>query len=248
MWTLDSYQDKRQPADPLPADAVMPNELVRSITFPVTIKTIILQNGYIRFRERAAGSAEAGVLNFDHLNVVVSPFTTDAKSKLYGVPTRFDLNGMFVGQSQLAIKATYPLHDSAFNLQLEATVGSFSVNRLNTFLVPNERKELTESRVDTAFVTMNIAAGTSTTNLTPHYRGVSMKVLATSSKDSAGLIEGISTLAANTFILRGDNPADKMTPVVSATTTRTRAKTEELFQFIWLSLRAALGSIVGGFS
>lgn len=247
VWTLDSYTDKRMAADPHPPEAFMVNDLVRKIKFPITVRTIALKDGYVRYRERAAGSAVAGVLNFDHLNIIASPFTTDSRSALYQLPMQLDLHGVFVGQSVLAISAQYPLHDSAFNLTMDATVGPFSVNRVNTFLVPNERKEIADGQLDTACLKMEIVAGTSTTTLTPRYHQVSMKVLAADSKDSAGIIEGISTLAANTFILRKDNPGDSVTTVVTATTTRTRAKEEELFQFIWFSLRAALGTVVGGF-
>ena len=95
---------------------------------------------------------------------------------------------------------------------------------------------------------MSIVDGNATTTATPAYHKLRISVLPPDSNDRGDIVESVETLAAKLFIIRADNPDDNEDAPISATTTRSRAKTEELFQFIWIALRQALGSVIGGFS
>ena len=74
-----------------------------------------------------------------------------------------------------------------------------------------------------------------------------MKVLATDVKESRGILEGIKTFFANTFVLKSNNLAEKGKPAKAGTASVARHKDEEFMQFLWISLRKSLGNVVGGF-
>jgi hypothetical protein len=246
-WLIDYYKDRRKPVNPQPKEARLANDLIQSVKFPITIQTIVLDSGHIRFRERIPGSADAGVLTFENVNIIAHPFTTDRADSQFSKPTQFDLNGVFVGESHLVAKALYQLHDSTFNLSIVGKVGPFDAKRLNAFLVTNNREEITSGQLDTGIIKMDIIAGNATTTVTPEYHELSLKVLPPRLDDPPDLEEGVKSLITNALIIRRDNPDDKGETPVSATTTRTRAKIEELFQFIWLALKQSLGKLIGGF-
>ena len=247
VWSIDYYKDQRKQANPHIVPAQLPNDLVRVVKLPITVSTINVTNGNIRFRERIAGASDAGLLTFDHVNVAATPFTTDSVNPLYHTPTKFDLSAVFIGESHLAAQGSYAMTDSVLNFSINGQVGGFNANRLNSHLVSNERVEIKKGVLDTGVITLNTVNGTATTTVTPIYHELALKVLPSDPKDPADLKEGAETFIADNFILRRDNPDDKGEKPVSATTTLTRKNEQEFFQFIWLALRQSIGTVIGGF-
>ncbi len=247
-WYIDSYLDRRRPPDTHPADAPMPNDLLRSLPIKLNIGSVVMNDGKIRVRERAAkGSLQPGVLFFDRSRIAISPICSDSLSKNFGEPSAISVSTYFVGEGLLKVEASYPLLDKAFNLKIHATIGGFNVKKLNTWLIPFEKLEVTDGMVKSGTIDMNIRSGTATTTVTPRYTNFSMKVLASDSRKSPGILEKIKTFIANTFVLKGDNKAEKDELAKSGTATVTRHKDEEFMQFLWISLRKSLGKVVGGF-
>jgi len=244
-WFVDFYCDKRKPMNPHPPAALMPNDLVRAITIPIDVDSLILDHGTVHWAERQPGSVEPGTLSFSNARVSATPFCTDTLIHNMCKPTSISFSAIFIGESQVNGSLIYPLHDRSLNCSIEANVGGFSANRLNPELIPIERIEVKDGRCDHGVIRMNIRDGISTTTVTPVYHDLSIKVLPKSASSSDGLIEGIKTLLANTFSLRSNNKGGAGKTPVSATTTLKRTKDEEFLQFAWYSLRQSLGKVVG---
>lgn len=242
-WFLDSYEDRTRPADPHPPVAFMPNELISTLPIKIDIDSIIFNNGEIRIRERKSGTP--GMLGFTHAHIAMSPISKDTLSPRYKKPTTIVASAYFLGKALLNVTAAYPLHEKNFDLNLHATLGSFSVEKLNAFLIPNERIEITGGEVQSARITMAIHSGVSTTTVTPLYSGFKVKVLPKDPAAKPGLMEKLKTFIAKTFILDASNPDDNA--LLPGTTSLARAPSQEFMQFIWLSLRKSLGKVVGGF-
>ena len=94
---------------------------------------------------------------------------------------------------------------------------------------------------------MVIRNGVATTSLTPRYHNLSMKVLNDKPKESRGILEGIKTFLGNLLVLKSNNMDKPGKPALTSTTTLSRAKTSEFFEFLWLALRKSIGKLVGGF-
>ena len=242
-WFLDTYEDRTRPADPHPPAAYMPNELISNLPIKIDIDSIIFNDGEIRVRERKAGTP--GMLGFTHARIAMSPISKDTLSPRYKKPTVITASAYFLGQALLKTTVTYPLHDKNFDLSLHATLGSFSVEKLNSFLIPNERIEITGGEVQSARINMAIHSGVSTTTVTPLYSGFKVKVLPKDPAAKPGLMEKLKTFIAKTFILDNSNPDDNA--LLPGTTSLVRTPSQEFMQFIWLSLRKSLGKVVGGF-
>jgi hypothetical protein len=243
-WSVSTYLDRRRPADPHPAPIQLPNERLSSMPFVINADSIVLQNGKIIIREWAPGSLQPGMLFFDRAKVLITPVSNDSRNKNYEKPTHISLNAYFVGEALLHSSWTYPLHQKIFDLNIHATLGSFNVKKLNTWLMPFERLEVTDGILDSGKIEMNIRSGTAATTVIPYYRNFSVKILSSDVKKGRGLMEGFKTFWANTFVMRGNN---SMSSPKIGTTTLTRTKDQDLMQFIWLSIRKSLGQVVGGF-
>lgn len=246
-WRMDYYSDKRKPPPPHPVRAPLPNELIQEFQLPVNIDSLILDSGKIRIRERAPESTQAGVLTFDHVKLIASPYCTDTSYSDCGKPTHVTLSALFLDEAPVSASIDYELEKSELEMEIAAKVGKLNAKRLNSFLIPNERKEITDGTIDGGTLEMNIHNGIATTTVTPRYEGLSMKILPELPGQKRGLIEGIKSFFANIFVLRSSNLDKDDIEAVSATTTRRREPHEELLQFIWFALRKSLGKVIGGF-
>ncbi len=244
-WSVDYYCDKRKPPNPHPSPAIMPNDVAREFHLPVNIDSLILDNGRIRIRERAPESIQTGLITFDHVRIDAYPYSTDSSCGNCGKATTISVSALFLGEAPITALASCELQHPGLDLEIEASVGKFSAKRLNSFLIPNERKEVTDGTIESGNLKMNIHNGIARTTVTPHYKDLSMKILPKEAGATRGLLEGIKTFVANTFVLRSNNIGPS---AISGTTTYRRQNSEEFLQFIWIALRKSLGKVIGGFN
>lgn len=244
-WKVDYYGDRRKPHNPRPPDAVLPHVLLSAISTPIVVDTIILRNGFITHRERAPGSVRPSLITFTNANVVAHPFCTDTLHSFYSEPMHFSVNALFMGKGKLVGEVTYPIHQKAFDLHMSATVGGFDLPVLNSYLVTNERKEVTSGNLINGELRMDVRSGVGTTMVRPRYKDLNFKILADGARESRGIMEGLKTFIANTFILETENVDSDDEKAKSFTTSRIYGKKEEFFEYIWLALRKSIQKAIG---
>ncbi|MFI5264770.1 MAG: hypothetical protein ACHQM6_09670, partial [Candidatus Kapaibacterium sp.] len=171
----------------------------------------------------------------------------DSRSKWFGRTTHIRFDAYFVGESLLRSSWTYPLQNKSFDLDIHATMGSFHAKKLNTWLVPFERMEVTDGMLDSGKIDIAVRSGKGSTTVIPYYHDFSMNVLSPDVKKGRGLLEGFKTFWANTFIMRGNNTEEPGRPAKAGITSLERTKDQDLMQYIWRSIRKSLGQVVGGF-
>jgi hypothetical protein len=246
-WSFDYYSDKRIPREPHPQPSVLPNEFISEFPMPVNIDTLTLAGGTIKIRERVPGSKQSGSLSFDDVRIRAYPYCTDSLCENSGKPTKVSISALFLGEAPVNVRASYDLLHKELDLTADATVGKFSAKLLNTFLIPNERKEVTDGTVEGGKLHMDIRSGTAILTVTPYYKNLAMKILPQDPGAPRGIMEGLKTFVANTFVLHSENLDKNGTPAESATITLRREPHQEFLQFIWITLRKSLGKIIGGF-
>ncbi len=246
-WFVDYYSDKRKPKNPHPLAAMMPNDLLRAFPFCFNIDSVILKDGKVRIKERAAASSQAGSLSFDRARVTAHPLCTDSLGAQYGEPTRISLSAVFMGEAAVSATIKYPLDHKKLDLHIDAAVGPCSIKILNPFLITNERKEVTDGMIESGALSMDVRDGVATTTVSPNYRNLYIKILPSSTNEKLGILETLKTFVANNFILNSTNIDKYSRKAKSATTTLSRKKEQELLQFIWVAVRKSLGKVIGGF-
>lgn len=244
-WGMDFYCDRRKPHDPHPPDAVLPHKAFAALGMPITVESIVLNNGLIKHREREPGSVRASLLTFTKARVNAHPFCTDTSSSFYAKPLTIDVRAYFLGQAELVGTVTYPLHQKAFDLHVAATVGELDLPLVNAYLVSNERKQVTGGKLLGGSIRMDVRSGTATTTISPRYTGLSIKLLPKDVHEHGNIFDGLKSFLANTFVLRTENLGTAKKPAISATTTYRYSPKEEFFEFIWLALRRSIGKVVG---
>ena len=92
---------------------------------------------------------------------------------------------------------------------------------------------------------MDVKSGKGATTVSPRYTDLNIKVLADGVKESRGILEGLKTFIANAFVLNTENIDTKDKKAVSMTTSRTRGKKEEFFEYIWLAMLKTIQKSIG---
>ena len=244
-WNVEYYGDRRKPHDPHPPDAVLPHVMLNAIKIPILIDSVVLSNGLIRHRERATGSLRPSLITFTNARVSTSAFCTDTTNPKFKESLKISVTALFMGQGKINAAVSYPIHQNAFDLNIDATVGPFDMTVLNSYLVTNERKEISEGHCLGGELRMSVRSGKASTMVCPRYKDLSMKILATDVHKSRGIFEGIKSFIANTFILRTKNIDTPDKKAMAATTSYIYSRKEEFFEFIWLALRRSIGKVAG---
>jgi len=244
VWSLDFFSDRRVHDDPHPPNAVLPNDIIRSIKIPISVDSLILDHGSMHWAEQWPG-VEPGTLTFSHVRIAAFPICTDSLGSDFRASTRITVKALFLGEAPVDATMIYPLHDKQVNFTITATVGAFDARKLNTELKPIERLEVTEGAATHGVIRMNVQNGVATTTVTPEYHDLSIKVLAKEAKESRGIMEWIKTFAANVFALRKNNMNTEDKKAYGATTTLRRTPDQEFLQCVWLALRKSLAKAIG---
>jgi len=244
-WFVDYYGDLRKPYNPHPPDALLPHTILNSIKAPITIDSIVFTNGTIHHRERITGSTHASLLTFTQARVSASPFCTTPFSPLYKEPLHISVKALFMGQGQVIGTILYPIHQKPFDLHVVASVGPFDARVLNSYLISNERKQVMKGEILGGDIRMDVRSGVGITTVSPRYTNLSMNILSTDVKKSRGILEGIKTFIANTFVLRTNNVDNGASKAVSVTTTTIRTSKQEFFEFLWIAMRKSILKVLG---
>ncbi len=246
-WDVDYYTDERKPQRVSTSRSVIPNEILQSFPLAVDIDSLVLENGSLKMTQWEKENVKAGVVTMDHIKIIAYPFCLDSSNPLCDKPTNIVVTALFLGEAPVKARITYPFQSKDLDFTIEASMGGLSLKKLNTFLIPNERKEIVGGVVESGDLRMDVRKGVATTTITPRYHDLSMRILAENPKSKRGILEGLKTFVANTFILRSNNVDKDGQKAKTATTSRRWAKKEEFLEFVWKSLRKSLGAIIGGF-
>ncbi|MEP7235756.1 MAG: hypothetical protein ABI778_10720, partial [Ignavibacteriota bacterium] len=142
-WSFDFYSDRRFPNNPHPPVAVLPNDIVRSIKFPIDLDSIVVDHGTMYWAEKWP-AMRPGTLIFTDARIALFPFITDSLNPNFQAPTAITVSALFQDEARLRGLASYALHDKEVNFEINATVGGLTATKLNTELIPVERLEVTD--------------------------------------------------------------------------------------------------------
>jgi hypothetical protein len=244
-WYVYYYGDRRKPHDPHPPNAMMPNDLIRMITLPVSVDSIILNKGFIKHSERDSGTSKPSLITLTDVRVTASPFCTDSSNKRYNQPAHVTATGLFMGQGKVVATLIYPINKKTLDFQIDATAGPFDLTVLNSYLVTNERKQVTGGKFLSGELRMDVKSGRAVTTIAPRYTDLNMSILPDDTKQKGGLLEGIKSFVANIFVLRTDNVDERSLKMYTSTTSYHHMPKEEFFQFIWYGMRKSIRDVIG---
>lgn len=225
--SLKIYRDKLVADDP----TIKPlySEMLRNLSFDLTLGTVQLKNGFIQYQEKVKSGARAGEVVFEDFNATIKNV-----SNTYVAPTKteMDVNSVFMHSAQLHAFWTFDVNDKDDKFTFKTEISGLPAYRLNQFVESNLNVRV-QGTFNKVFATIQGNVDRSRFNFDAKYTNVKVHVLNKRHKKDK-LLSGL----ANLFIHQ-DSKDDKG-GVVGQKNVVIRDKTKSVFNFIWKNIQEGL--------
>ncbi|MDP1622698.1 MAG: DUF748 domain-containing protein [Bacteroidales bacterium] len=236
--TFEAYRDKRM-AFPTWQRPLMPGRMIAGITFPVSVDTIALLNGFASYEEQTGN--EPGRIFFDRLNATLTGFSTqdgaDKDLDLHGV-TR--LMGLAPVEAWFHLQKDHP-RDS---FTVRATIGELDMTAINPMLsklMPVSVRQGTATSTDILQINGNDSNAVGTMNF--RYHNLAIRLHPTKPGTWNRIEQSLLTSVVN-LLLPDSNPDDngKMKHGIIYID---RDPSRGFLNYVWRSVLSGLKSSVG---
>lgn len=229
---LEVYRDKLVADD----SKIKPlyGKMLRELPFELTVDSLKVTNGKIQYEERVKPENMGGSINFENLNATISNV-----SNTYAKPekTNLKITANFMEDTPLSVNWSFDVNNKQDAFLFKANVGALVVDKMNSFTEPNLKVRL-EGRTNKTYFTIDGNNENATTDMKINYSNFDVTLLR---KDGKGEDKFLSAIT-NIFISK--NSKNKEDNFKEGTAEATRDKTKSIFNFLWISVKAALTKIM----
>lgn len=213
------------------------SKMLRTLKFDLTLSAIQLNNATIVYSEKVNANMEAGKIAFTKMNADIRNI-----SNTYGgsEKTTLTIDAVFMARTPIKVDWNFDVNDvnDAFVFKLD--IGKLPAADLNPFSRPNLKVQF-EGELIKTYATISGDANTARVNMRANYEEFKVNVLDKQGKDEKKLLSAI----ANLFIKKDSNKSsDGFREAFKEGIARDYTKS--VFNFLWLSLRTGLISIMTG--
>lgn len=230
--TVKIYRDKLVADDP----KIKPlySQMLRELPFALTVDSLNISNAKITYEERVNRDNMGGSIKFENLNAQIAN-----ASNTYSSPqkTRLQISADFMGNTPLAVDWSFDVNDKTDAFIFKADMGALQAEKMNSFTQPNLNVKL-EGHTNKTYFTIDGNSESATTDMKISYSNFKVNILKKNGKEKNSFFSAI----ANIFV--SQNSKSDEDSFKEGTATATRDKTKSIFNFLWISVKAALEKII----
>lgn len=213
------------------------SKMLRDLKFELTLSAINLNNATIVYSEKVNTDMEAGKISFTKMNADIQNI-----SNTYGdsEKTTLAIDAVFMARTPIKVDWNFDVNDVNDAFVFKVDIGNLPASDLNPFSRPNLKVQF-EGELLKTFATISGDANTSRVNMRANYENFKVNVLDKEGKDKNKVLSAI----ANLFIKKDSNKSsDDFREGFKEGIARDYTKS--VFNFLWLSLRSGLISVMTG--
>jgi hypothetical protein len=238
----DILLNKDKPSDENLANPRMPNEIFSSMKEIISIDSLQIINGQLKYYERFAVNAPLGVITFSKFKISASRIANHTEKP---ETTMIRGDGLFMNSTAMKIFMAIPLTSKDFSLQYSGSLGRMNVSDLNVFLEPVENRIIKSGVIQYANYNIDVNSGRASGNLRVAYDDLGIAISNKKIGYDLGLVNRISNFIGDMFIIRTTNLPDENGSMKIGEINYTRDPGDYFFQYLWFSLRSGIGDVVG---
>ena len=249
-FRIDVTSDGRMPAGPRRTSRRTPQQAIAGLGVTLSLDSLLVRHSEVIYREHASGRDHPGVLTFARLEATAANVRHVAGRRTSGDAMTFTARAHLQNAGQLDVRAVMPLDAPRFEMTVRGTLGATPATAINAFVEETEALRVSHGAVagiDFGFTVRNgVASGT----VTPRYSGLTVAITRTGSHGilgGGGILGGAARALASFasgFKLRADNPNGPGNAPRIGRIRHVFTPHETLIQFLWISLRDGLFSVV----
>ena len=213
------------------------SKMLRQLDFFLTVDHVIIKDAKIEYSEKVNSEMPAGKLSFSKLNADIKNVSnTYAESER----TTLDIDAIFMAKTPIKVQWEFDVNDVNDLFVFKADIGHLPAPDLNPFSKPN-LKVLLEGDLIRTYATISGDANTSRVNMRAKYEEFKVNILDKEAQKKKKVFSAI----ANLFIKKDSNKSEDGFRE-SFKEDIERNKTKSIFNFLWISLKAGLVSVMTG--
>lgn len=213
------------------------SKMLRSLKFDLTLSAIKLENATIIYSEKVNADMQAGEISFTQMNADIKNI-----SNTYGASekTTLAIDAVFMARTPIKVDWNFDVNNVNDAFVFKVDIGRLPAPDLNPFSKPNLKVQF-EGELLKTYATISGDANTARVNMRANYEEFKVNVLDKEGKDEKKLLSAI----ANLFIKKDSNQSsDGFREAFKEGVARDYTKS--VFNFLWLSLRSGLISVMTG--
>ncbi len=229
---LEIYRDKLVAEDP--TFKPLYSKLLRDLPFDLSVDSITLMDGAIRYEERVKEENTGGYIQFRNMN---ADFINVGNTYKKPISTEIKIQAIFMDTTPFEVAWNFDVNKEQDEFVFQAKVGPLEAEKMNRFTEPNLKVRL-KGRANRTFFTIDGNDHTSVTDLKINYSDFKIELLRKDGVKKNKLLSAV----VNIFVSK--NSAKKEETYKEATGNATRDKTKSIFNFLWISVLAAIQKVL----
>lgn len=213
------------------------SKTLRDLEFNLTLSDINFKNGTIIYAEKVNAEMEAGKISFTKMNADIKNI-----SNTYASPekTSLKINAIFMAKTPLEVDWNFDVNDVNDAFVFKVDIGKLPAPDLNPFSKPNLKVQF-EGELLQTYATISGDANTSRVDMKVNYDEFKVTILDKEGKSKNRVLSAL----ANLFIKKdSDAASDGFREGFKEDIERDHTKS--VFNFLWLSVRSGLISVLTG--
>lgn len=213
------------------------SRMLRELKFNLTLSEVELKNATIVYSEKVNQEMQPGEISFNELNADIKNIsnTYSASEK-----TTLDIDAIFMAKTPIKVNWNFDVNDVNDTFVFKVDIGKLPAPDLNPFSHPN-LKVLFEGELLKTYATIYGDANTSQITMRANYDDFKVNVLDKEGKSKNKFLSAV----ANLFIKKDSNTSSDGFREGSKEGIQ-RDYTKSVFNFLWLSLKSGLISVLTG--
>lgn len=230
--SVEIYRDKLVADD----SSIKPlySKMLRDMPFALTLDSLKITNAKLKYEERVKSENMGGSINFENLDAAISNVSNTYKSPK---KTEVHITADFMGNTPIEVDWNFDVNAKTDAFVFKANMGSLVVDKLNSFTEPNLKVRL-NGQTNKTYFTIDGNKETSTTDLKISYSNFDVSVLQKDGKRKNKFLSAITNL------LISKNSKTEKDNFKEGIATASRDQTKSIFNFLWISIKAALTKIM----
>jgi hypothetical protein len=194
---LTIYKDKTVPFDPGNIKP-LPVNLIKSIPFALTLDTLVLSNGVVKYVERSRKTKLEGSVFLTRLNATIYPVTNQNLKDADSLNIRAQAYLMDTALIRLRMRESYTDSLAGFVMTVQMPPANLTI--LNSITIPLGSLKLKSVLLDTLHMRVAASEYMSIGTMTMHYRKLKIQYLKGGKEAKQNLLSGFATFAANSIV------------------------------------------------
>ncbi len=231
---LDAFRNKNLPIPP-GQFVKLPQLWLRDAGFNIQIDTLKLVGKKIKYEELAKGSANAGHVFFDNVEMEIRGINIDSSQKTDSRFAMMNASGLIMGRSKISIEVKFDMSDANGRHWVKGHMGAFDLRILNQLFEPLAHVSVRSGKTQKLSFNMVLNDNESSGEILFLYDDLKMDKL----KEDAGPNEDreleLISFIANTFVIKKSNPSGNKEARIGKVHFK-RHKGRSIFNFWWKSV------------